>query len=166
MSTGRRPQQNVELLRALTAAEFDFCIVGGVAAALHGSTRMTVDLDIAAPFDEDNLGRLLVALSPHDPRHATRPELRVADESLARLTTFRMLLIETTLGRLDVLRDVSPLGKFSELRTVTMDLGSLRCAVVSIDDLITIKRSLPRPKDREVALELEAIRASRTPDVS
>lgn len=154
----RRPQRNLALLERLTEAGVEFCIVGGVAAVLHGATRMTVDLDIAAPFDEPNLTRLLSALADLDPRHATRPELRVADDPIERLRTFRMLLLETDWGRLDVLREVTPIGPYSALTTIEVDVGPRRCKVLSLDDLITVKRSLTRPQDVEVALQLEAIR--------
>ncbi|PRQ08971.1 hypothetical protein [Enhygromyxa salina] len=153
-----RPQQNLALLERLSDANVEFCIIGGVAAVLHGATRMTVDLDIAAPFDHGNLSRLLTAIADLDPRHATRPDLRVSDDPIERLLTFRMLLLETDMGRLDVLREVSPLGPYSALNTIELDVGPRRCKVVDIDDLITIKRSLTRPQDVEVALQLEAVR--------
>ena len=157
-----RPQRNLALLERLTDAGVEFCIVGGIAAVLHGATRMTVDLDIAAPFTEDNLRRLLSALADLDVRHATRPDLRVADEPTERLLAFRMLLLETDMGRLDVLREVTPLGVYSALHTVELDVGPRRCRVLDLDDLITVKRSLTRPQDVEVAVQLEAIRAART----
>lgn len=70
-----RPQQkNRALLDALCTAGFEFVVVGGVAAVLHGSARLTVDLDVAAPFTADNLRRLVDALGPHRPVHATRPD--------------------------------------------------------------------------------------------
>jgi hypothetical protein len=119
---------------------------------------MTVDLDIAAPFDESNLTRLLTALGDLDVRHATRPDLRVADDPIERLLTFRMLLLETDWGRLDVLREVTPLGTFSSLTTIEVDVGPCRCKVLALDDLITVKQSLTRPQDAEVALQLVAIR--------
>jgi hypothetical protein len=59
---------------------------------------MTVDLDIAAPFDPANLRRLIDVLADHDPRHATRPDLRLVDEPIERLMQFRMLLVDTLRG--------------------------------------------------------------------
>lgn len=153
-----RPQRNLALLERLTDAGVEFCIIGGIAAVLHGATRMTVDLDIAAPFTEENLTRLLSALADLDVRHATRPDLRVTDEPLERLLTFRLLLLETDMGRLDVLREVTPIGAYSVLNMVEVDVGQRRCKVLAIDDLITVKRSLTRPQDAEVAVQLEAIR--------
>lgn len=157
-----RPQRNLALLERLTDGGVEFRIVGGIAAVLHGATRMTVDLDIAAPFTEENLTRLLAALADLDVRHVTRPDLRVADEPLERLLTFRLLLLETNMGRLDVLREVSPIGTYSALTTVELDVGPRRCKVIDIDDLITVKRSLTRPQDVEVAIQLEAVRARRS----
>jgi hypothetical protein len=153
-----RTQHNQLLLRLLLDAEIEFCIIGGVAAALHGCSRMTVDLDVAAPFDPVNLRRLIDVLADHDARHATRPDLRLVDEPIERLVQFRMLLVETDLGRLDVLREVPPLGPYSALRTIEMSLGPLSCKILALDQLIEVKQSLSRPKDREVALELAAIR--------
>jgi hypothetical protein len=146
------------LLERLTDGGVEFCIIGGIAAVLHGATRTTADLDIAAPFTEENLTRLLSALADLDVRYATRPDLRMADEPLERLLTFRMLLLETDMGRLDVLREVTPIGPYSALHTVDMDVGSRRCKILDIDDLITVKRSLTRPQDAEVAVQLEALR--------
>lgn len=159
----RRPQRNLALLERLTDGGVEFCIVGGVAAVLHGATRMTVDLDIAVPFDQPNLTRLLTALADLDPRHATRPELRVIDDPIERLLAFRMLLLETDWGRLDVLREVTPLGLYPALKTIEVDVGPRRCKILSLDDLIAVKRSLTRPQDVEVALQLEAIRDQPEP---
>ena len=151
------PQRNSELIRVLVEANVEFAVVGGVAAIIHGSARMTVALDIAAPFDSDNLARLRDALAPYDAVHVTRTELRLADEPMERLQRFRLFLLQTTLGRLDVLREVQPLGVFDDLRFVDMEVYGQRVRVLQREDLMRVKRSVGRPKDVEVALELEAI---------
>lgn len=153
----RHPQNNAALVRALIEAEVEFIVIGGVAAILHGVSRVTSDLDISAPLDRDNLQRLLRALEPHRPVHATRPDLKLLDEPLERLMTFRLLLIETTLGRLDVLPRVEPIGDYGALHAVEMPLAGHVVRVIERRQLITVKESLSRPKDREVALELRAI---------
>lgn len=152
------PQRNAELIRTLNASSVSFVIIGGVAAVLHGASRMTVDLDVAAPFDRENLERLRKALAPHRPVHASRPDLGFLDEPMERLLRFRLMLIQTTLGRLDVLRQVEPLGEVASLNTIELDVYGQRARVLSRDDLIRVKRAVARPKDIEVALELEAIR--------
>lgn len=77
---------------------------------------------------------------------------------MERLLQFRLLLIETKLGRLDVLREVQPLGDFGTLRTIDMEVYGIVAKVLTRDDLIRVKRTVARPKDLVVALELEAAR--------
>jgi hypothetical protein len=152
----RHPQDNAALLRTLIAGGFEFAIVGGVAAVLHGATRMTVDLDVLAPFTESNLQRLLGALASHDPRHATRPDLSLLDETPKRLCGFRMILVESQLGRLDVLPEQPPIGDYDAVDLVEMDVLGHTVKVIARDHLIAVKRALPRARDRQDAIELEA----------
>ncbi len=155
MSESAPTQDNAALLRALHEGGLDFAVIGGVAAVLHGSSRVTVDLDICTPFSEVNLRRLMKILAPHQPMHVTQPELSVLDEPPERLQKFRLFLIRTALGRLDVLRRVEPIGEYEALDTVRMSLGGLTVNVISRKQLIQVKRTIGRPKDHEVALELE-----------
>jgi hypothetical protein len=147
------------LLTALQNANVQFCVIGGVAAIAHGALTPTHDLDIAAPMTVDNLARLLTALAPHRPKHATRPDLGVITASAEELTRFRLLLLDTDLGRLDVLKHVEPIGEFEQLRSSPMPIvGEQSVAVIDLDQLIEIKAHLRRPKDKIVEVELRAIR--------
>ena len=55
------------LLEALTSSGAEFIVVGRAAAAAHGSTRLTLDLDIVYQRGRENLARLAKALAPHSP---------------------------------------------------------------------------------------------------
>ena len=55
------------LLRALVNAQVEFIIVGGVAATIHGSARVTLDLDIVYRRSPENLARLVAGLIPYEP---------------------------------------------------------------------------------------------------
>lgn len=61
-------------VEALSVAGIDFVIVGGVAAALQGATRVTQDVDIL--FDRDPANRSLLAtfLVAHHARPRGRPK--------------------------------------------------------------------------------------------
>jgi hypothetical protein len=153
------------LLAALLDAGFEFIVIGGAAALAHGVLTPTRDLDVAAPLTEDNLARLLTALMPFRPRHATRPDLGVVWQSAAELTKFRLLLLDTDIGRLDVLGTVEPLGGFRDIQAVEMQLLPARpVRVISLDQLIEIKAHLRRPKDKIVEAELRSIRARQRGD--
>jgi hypothetical protein len=105
----------------------------------------------------------MTALRPYHPTHVTRPDLGEIQESTARLCEFRLLLIDTDLGRLDVLREVQPIGPVESLVTVEMELvEGKRFHVLSLDQLIEVKSFVGRPKDRIVEMELRAIRERRS----
>ena len=150
----------IELLKRLIAAEVEFVLVGGVAAAMHGSDQLTRDLDILAAFNPENMARLLVALRDLHPYDSARPdlgELRTSPEELAR---YRNLYLGTDIGRLDVLGEIPPLSGYPEVaaEATSAEFLGATCKVISLDHLITIKESVGRPKDLLVVAELKAIR--------
>ncbi len=53
----------VDLLRAFTAADVRYMVVGAYALALHGRPRATGDLDIWVDATPDNAGRVMRALA-------------------------------------------------------------------------------------------------------
>jgi hypothetical protein len=55
------------LLSSLAANNVEFVIIGGLAATLHGSARVTYDLDIVYNRTSDNLSRIVTALAPFQP---------------------------------------------------------------------------------------------------
>ncbi|HVR39115.1 MAG TPA: hypothetical protein VMU84_08460, partial [Thermoanaerobaculia bacterium] len=55
------------LLESLHENRVAFVIVGGIAATLHGSARLTFDLDIVYERSGENLDRLVAALAPFKP---------------------------------------------------------------------------------------------------
>lgn len=163
MSSKRPTQQTEKLLVLLQDAGVRFVVIGGVAAISHGAATLTRDLDVAAPLTPDNVERLMTALRPYHPTHVTRPDLGEINEPIERLCEFRLLLIDTDLGRLDVLGEVQPLGPAESLVTVEMELvEGKRFQVLSLDQLIEVKSFVGRPKDRIVEMELRAIRERRS----
>ncbi len=51
-------------LPALARGGVEFIIVGGVAATIHGSARVTRDLDIVYSRTPENIARLATAVAP------------------------------------------------------------------------------------------------------
>ncbi len=153
-------QNTPELLRVLLDAEVDFVVVGGVAAIAHGSATFTVHFDVVAPLTLENVRRLLRALGALEPRFYQtlgKPPVRRTAEELAE---FKNLYLETTLGRIDVLGSLPPVGSYEQVaaRAMTVQLFGHQCRIVGLDDLIAVKAHVARPKDKQVELELRAIR--------
>ena len=155
-------QRSDQLLALLHREGFEFVVIGGVAAIAHGASRSTRDLDVVAPFTPENLQHLLDALGPHGVKHFTRQDLGCVAQSARELSAFRVLLLESDLGRLDVLREVPPIGPHERVESVEMELvEGLRSRVISLDQLIEVKAWLTRPQDKDVERELRAIRELR-----
>jgi hypothetical protein len=55
------------LIRTLADARVDLILVGGVAATVHGSARLTRDVDVVYARTDENIGRLVDALAPLSP---------------------------------------------------------------------------------------------------
>jgi len=82
------------LLKRLIEEDVQCVVIGGVAATVHGSARVTKDLDVCAPLSEVNIPRILAALRGTRPTHRMRPHrLPVADDP-ARFKGFKNLNIE------------------------------------------------------------------------
>lgn len=157
----QRPrQQTPRILALLHDAELPFVVVGGVAANAHGAVRQTQDLDVVMPMTPEVLDRLLDVLRPFHPRHALRRDLGPISQDGEVLSTFRMLLIETDLGRLDVISEIPPIGRYDDLATITLRLSGRDVRFVTLEQLIEIKAAAGRPKDILAVEELRAIAAT------
>lgn len=153
-----------KLLTALVEGNVRFVIVGGVAATLHGSARLTQDLDIVYERSAENVTSLARALS------ALQPYLRGAPPGLPFVldsATIRHGLnftLQTAAGAIHLLGEISGVGGYANVsdRSESVTLFGIRVKVIDLDGLIAAKRAAGRPKDLEVIAELEALRDDRS----
>lgn len=152
-----------EILARLTARGVDFVVVGGFAAVIHGSPRVTQDLDLCYSPDPENLRALGDVLAELNARlYGIEDEGPfVADERTLR--GVEILTLQTDLGKLDLLARPSGRLRYTELKASAdrVDIGDLLISVVSIPDLTAMKRAAGRPKDLADIAELEAIERLR-----
>ncbi|GAC1430205.1 MAG: hypothetical protein NVSMB68_02500 [Thermoanaerobaculia bacterium] len=151
------------LLGALVDGRVEFVIVGGVAATLHGSARLTADLDVVYERSARNIRRVADALSPLAPYLRGAPPalpFRLDEVTLVAGLNFTLT---TIYGPLDLLGEISGGLRYAELlaHSIVVDLFGHRCRVIDLDTLIENKRAAGRPKDFEVIAELEVIRQER-----
>jgi hypothetical protein len=147
------------LLTVLIDGGVDFIVVGGAAATAHGSSRLTLDLDIVYNREPQNILRLVRALAPH------APSLRGAPPGLPFLwdeTTVRRGLnftLITRLGAIDLLGEITGGGGYDALlpHCTELRLFGLACRGLDLKTLIRVKRAAGRPKDFDAIAELEAI---------
>lgn len=153
----------VGALRLLTERGVAFVIIGGIAAVLHGSPRVTEDLDITFATDSGNLAALGGVLGSVDARLAGVADAVPFTADADTLRRVMVLTLDTTLGRLDVLAAPPGAPPYPQLRANAdrFDVGGFHVAVAAIDDLISMKRAAGRPKDLADIAELEVIRERR-----
>jgi predicted nucleotidyltransferase len=151
------------MLQGLTAARVRFVVVGGVAAAAHGSSHVTNDLDICYDVGPDNIERLAALLAEWDayPRGVERGLPFFMDERQLRTTP--LMTLTTREGDLDVLDRVAGVGGFAHAleSSVEFEAFGVRFPVLDLPDLIRAKRAAGRAKDIAQLPELEALVALR-----
>ena len=149
-----------EVIRLLGRHEVRYVLVGGLAAVTHGSSLVTVDVDICHATDRDNLERLAAALGEvHAELRGTEPGLpfRLDAKTLERGDSFTF---STDIGAIDTLTTPSGTRGYDDLaRTAeSLELFGHDVLVASVDDLIRMKRAAGRTKDLLAVEELAALR--------
>jgi predicted nucleotidyltransferase len=151
------------VLGALADAGVEFVIVGGLAATVHGSARLTHDIDVLYRRAPENLERLAAALAPHAPYLRGAPPglpFRLDADTLQRGLNFTLT---TRLGPLDLLGEMLGAGTYDDVadRSLEVILFGRTYRIVDLATLIRAKRAAGRPKDLEVVAELEILLEER-----
>jgi predicted nucleotidyltransferase len=153
------------VFRLLNEHEIRYVIVGGIAVVLHGSPRLTADLDIIIDLEPVNAGQAIEVLQragfmaeiPVDIRQFADEKIRrswITEKNMKALSLHDREMPPTVI---DLLAE-SPIA-FEDLyqRAKLISLDEMTLRVVSIPDLIVLKRLSGRPEDLSDIAELEKI---------
>jgi predicted nucleotidyltransferase len=151
------------VLPVLIDGGVEFIAVGGTAANIHGSPRITYDLDILYRRNKDNIQRLVTALAPMHPYPRGAPAGLPFHWDEATVRAGLNFTLVTEGGDLDLLGEMAGAGKYEDVfpRSEEVTFRGNVFRVVDIDTLIQAKRAAGRRKDFEAIAELEAIRDER-----
>src|SRR5438552_3895932 len=148
-----------QVIPRLVNGKVDFILIGGMAAILYGSARVTLDADIVYDRGAPNLNRLAEVLQP------LKPTLRGAPSGLPFKLDVRTLRnglnfrLATNLGDLDLFGEVTGGGSYDDLLSHSVEVEAFgvwfRC--VDLPTLIHIKAAAGRAKDRETIAELRVL---------
>ena len=152
-----------KLLATLSSGKVDYVLVGGLAVALQGYQRVTMDVDVVLAFDDENLAKFVACAKSAN----FQPVLPIPIDSLRDAALIDLwhrekgMLAFALRGpgmmatAIDVL--VRPLVSFEQLKrnAVTKRIGPLSIPVASIDDLVLLKTGTGRSKD---VLDIEELR--------
>ena len=158
--TGSAEFRPDDVVRLLARHEVRYVLIGGLAAITHGSSLVTVDVDICHARDRPNLERLAAALREvHADLRGVEAKLsfRLDARTLERGDSFTLT---TDLGALDILGTPAGTDGYDDLaRTAdALELFGHEVLVASVDDLIRMKRAAGRTKDLLAVEELAALR--------
>jgi predicted nucleotidyltransferase len=151
------------LLRHLHDADVRFVIVGGFAATMLGSSRTTIDLDVVYARDHENLERLVRALQPLGPYLRGAPPGLPFQLDVATLERGLNFTLTTSAGDVDLLGEIAGGGRYEALAAGARQIRvfGIDVAVVTLEQLILLKRAAGRPRDLEALAELEALLEER-----
>lgn len=152
-----------DLIELLSANRVDYVLVGGLAVALHGYQRVTMDVDVVLAMDDANLDRFIAAAD----RAGLRPTMPVPIGSLRQpalieqwhrekgMLAFSLRGPDAVATVIDVL--VRPAVPYADLArdAVNVEVGPHRIPIASIDHLIAMKTGTGRGKD---AVDIEALK--------
>jgi predicted nucleotidyltransferase len=151
-----------DLLTELSGADVRYVVVGGVAVVLHGYLRATADLDLIIDLEPANIE---AALRVFD-RFRFKPRAPVSLHTFANAEERRRWVEEKNLQVFSLWRSDAPgfeVDLFVEAplpfenlyeRAASAQIGHATVRVASIDDLIAMKRTAGRRRDRE---DIEAL---------
>ncbi|MCB1088987.1 MAG: hypothetical protein KDM63_18270 [Verrucomicrobiae bacterium] len=141
-------QRLSELVIRLAEADVEFVLVGGLAAAIHGSTLNTRDADICCRFSEANLMKLQKAMEGLNPVHRARPDLPL-DLSPDLCARLKNLYLKTDWGIVDCLGEVLGVGGYDEVlrHSIPVNLPGGTIRILDRETLIQAKIAMGRPHD-------------------
>lgn len=142
----------LDLLRALSAAEARFLVVGAYAVGVHGHPRATKDLDVWVEASDANAPKVMKGLLDFG-----APLMGLTENDLR--TPGIGLQIGVEPGRIDVLTAVSGVV-FAEAwasRIQASFAEDVQCSVIGLAELLKNKRASARPQDLADVAALERL---------
>jgi predicted nucleotidyltransferase len=145
-----------QIFQALQDAGIRYLVVGGVAVNLHGYRRFTADFDIVLALDPENLEKMTSLMHRMGYIERLPVELKsFADaDQLQRwigekgVTAYTFHSSKRDRLDIDILAGHSlHFERYEQCRTLIDIEGGLKVPVISLEDLIQMKREANRPED-------------------
>jgi hypothetical protein len=138
-----------ELLAKLASAQVEFIVVGGVAAILNDVVYRTDDIDVVHRRSPENIERLMAVLDSLDAHFRNDLMQRKLRPRPSDFAGHGHILLRTTLGKLDVLCEISGQRGYEELAPHTREIieRDLHIRTLDLPMLIQVKTEAGREKD-------------------
>ena len=155
-----------KIFKGLNKAKIDYLVVGGLAVNFHGIPRMTYDLDLMLLLESDNILKMVAKLT----KWGYRSRAPVDPQGLADEATRKSWIVEKGMKAFSFSSPSSPIGEIDlvvevpipydqlKARAVVIPLEDEGIPVISLDDLITVKKAAGRHQDLMDIEHLQKIR--------
>ncbi|AKJ65059.1 hypothetical protein [Kiritimatiella glycovorans] len=152
------------IILALSDAEVDYVIGGGVACVLQGVERFTLDLDVAVRFTEGNMRRFIKVMEDLGlkPRVPLEPETLLDPETIRMIVEEKHAVVFSFLDpkeparHLDLfLKEELSFEAFDE-DADEVDVEGRRVRVASKSRLLSLKQRIDPPRDKDL-LDIAAL---------
>jgi hypothetical protein len=150
-----------DILQQFTRSKINFCVIGGFAAVAHGVVRVTMDLDLAILTVPKNLSaswdllnklgfECRIPITKNQFQDPNFLESASIEKGLKAVSFFHR---DTPFIVVDLL--FTKEFQFTKKDIVLMDLFDVSVPVISLKNLIGLKKLAGRPKDLEDIRELK-----------
>lgn len=154
------------IFKELQKNDIRYLVIGGIAVNIHGYSRATGDLDIMISFDESNLDAFIALLL----ELGFKPKMPVKIEDLGdpekvgkwkkekHMKVFSVYNPANELEHIDIMTEnyIDFDDAYKKRESVTA--GNIEISVISIDDLIELKKIAGRKRDEIDILALQKIK--------
>jgi hypothetical protein len=143
------------IFKAFGKASLRYCVIGGIAVNLHGYNRLTADLDIVIAMNDGEITKFIkivrkLGLIPRLPVKLddfSNSEIRKEWINQRNMIAFSVYNPKDPLEHIDVKMDDAEKIENLLKNMVIMKAGSTNINVVSLDDLIKLKKEAGRGHD-------------------
>jgi len=148
-----------QIIPLLVRSNVDFILIGGMAGVLHGSARVTFDVDLIYSRSPENSERLVSALFPYAPGLRDAPQNLPFTWDAKTIRNGLNFTLTTRLGDLDLFGELPGGDTYQALlpHSLEVDAFGVRFRCVDLPTLIRIKEAAGRLKDREAIAELRVL---------
>ena len=158
----QQPNPVTAALDLFARSDVESILIGGAAAILHGSARLTYDTDFCCPRDPETFEQLARALNSVHPRFRVEglPEGMSVELDGRTFKPGQAFSFITDIGNIDVRFDVDGIGGYDKVLALSEDIvfGERTIRMLSLEGIIQSKTAMGRIQDRLILPELEMMR--------